>query len=135
MNEVAKKAQQAYDSIQAFQAANQYLRGIGIAIYPPNLPEPKLYVFVDASLSRSQQAVQASHGVAQYCQEHPNTSWRNQTIILKKVRELSRWKAEQVNGRDEYEDHSCFYEPDLKGQLTCVVGLGWEDLAKNFPLL
>jgi hypothetical protein len=80
------------------------------------LPPKKLYVVVDASLSKSQQAVQASHGVAQYVIDediHPSKDrWLNSTLVLLKDRDLDKY----LSSCDSY-----WREPDLDNRVTAVA--------------
>jgi hypothetical protein len=75
----------------------------------------KLYCVVDANLSKSQQGVQAAHGVAQYLMEHPYTKWTNGTLIVLKSYDLSQW--------EEWAE-SVFREPDLDNRITACVAFG-----------
>ena len=94
--------------------------------------EEKLYCLVDSRLSRSQQAVQSAHGVAQWCLEYPY-AWRNGTLVLLKVPEPRQWIL--ANGIRANGKFTQFREPDWDNRVTCVVGMGWEEIAKNLPLL
>ena len=90
----------------------------------------KLYVLVEAGLSPSQQAVQAAHGVAQYCLDHPDTSWRNGTIVLLKVPELEAYVKDHDLGR-----HAVFREPDAGDLLTAVVGMDFKRITRMLPMV
>jgi hypothetical protein len=82
------------------------------------LPPNKLYVVVDASLSKSQQAVQASHGVAEYMLsqsfmgKYRSDGWWNETLILLKDRDLDKYLPDC----DSY-----WREPDLDNMVTAVA--------------
>jgi hypothetical protein len=65
--------------------------------------------------------VQAAHGVAQYCLDHPDTPWRNGTIVLLVVEGLEAYIQGHDLGR-----HSVFREPDAGDLLTAVVGLDFK---------
>jgi peptidyl-tRNA hydrolase len=41
----------------------------------------KLYVLIRKDMSKSQQAVQAGHAVAEYLLKRPNTKWDNGTLV------------------------------------------------------
>ena len=48
--------------------------------------ETKLYVLVRKDLSKSQQAVQGGHAVAEYLLRGPSTAWPNGTLVYLGVR-------------------------------------------------
>ncbi len=77
----------------------------------------KLYVLVRKDLSKSQQAVQAGHAVAEYLLHGPITKWENGTLIYLGVnneQELVDWKM-QLNNYIE------FREPDIGNQITAIA--------------
>lgn len=41
----------------------------------------KVYVLIDEGLSRSQQAVQGGHALAQLLLDHPGLPWQNDTLV------------------------------------------------------
>lgn len=88
----------------------------------------KLYVVVDRGLSNAQKAVQSSHAVAQFLIEHPNTQWKNGTLVLMEYQH-------QKDGRDEVPlvmqyiwapkyKKSVFKEPDLNNKVTAGAFFG-----------
>lgn len=108
----------------------------------------KLYVLVRGDLSRSQQAVQACHAVAEFMiseneiccscgQCSPELRWNNQTIVLIKTRDredLVRWYDEISKFTACY---TGFREPDIGHELTAVAAWGenMSNLLKDLPLL
>jgi hypothetical protein len=86
----------------------------------------KLYVLVDAGLSKSQQAVQSGHAVAEYLLENPNTEWDNGTLVYLKtpILETFLYKAEAI-----------FQEPDLDNKITAIAFLAEEAPLGEFRLL
>jgi len=72
----------------------------------------KLYIIVDSHLSKSQQAVQGAHVVAEYLITNPKTEWNNGTIILLKHSELEILVSEC---------DALFREPDLNNKLTAIA--------------
>jgi peptidyl-tRNA hydrolase len=95
--------------------------------------EQKLYVLVRSDLSKSQQAVQAGHAVAEFCKSEAHRSgwvgrdytnlpwrWTNGTLVYLKVRdecELREWA-------NKIDNHHPFYEPDIGNQMTAFAVLG-----------
>ena len=106
--------------------------------------EQKLYVLIRSDLSKSQQAVQAGHAVAEFCKaefgrhgwvgsEYTNLPWRwtNGTLVYLKVRdedELREW-AKKIDS------HHPFYEPDIGNQMTAFAVLGHQDGFENLRLV
>lgn len=125
-----EKAEKAYQDQLRMQAINQRLRLLGVSF-----PEAKLYCFVRSDLSKSQQGVQAAHGVAQYLLDQHQTSWRNGTLVVLKVLDPEAVTAEARELYGEHAVFSEFREPDLDNQVTCVTGLGWDELARGRVLI
>jgi hypothetical protein len=86
----------------------------------------KLYVIVDATLSKAHRAVQAAHGVAEYCLKYPDTVWRNHTIVMLKDDDINRWVdwAEAV-----------WREPYWDNKVTCCVAFGKDEPSKECDLM
>lgn len=97
------------------------------------MEKSKLYVIVDSKLSKSQQAVQACHVVAEFFIKYsPNDNfsctpstieeyWDGSIILLK------------TNNLEKYLlcAESKFYEPDLNNNLTAIATLENVDEFKN----
>ena len=78
----------------------------------------KMYVLVRDDLSKSQQAVQAGHALAEYLIKKPDTQWSNGTLVYLKVRgeeELYVWKERLKDLAVE------FREPDKNNELTAIA--------------
>lgn len=90
----------------------------------------KLYVLVRKDLSKSQQAIQGGHAVAEYLLRGRLSSWDNGTIIYLAVhdeKDLKSW--------GEIFDIMCawwvsFREPDKNNELTAIAALLDEDEQK-----
>lgn len=127
-----EKAELAYQRQLRTSELNQKLREIGVidegAINRAlGIREnDKLYCVVDASLSKSQQGVQAAHGVAQYLLEHKDTEWTNGTLIILKSYDLQSW--------EEWAE-SVFREPDLENRVTAYVTFGNPEPSKYCSLM
>lgn len=85
----------------------------------------KLYILVDANLSKSQQGVQGGHALAEYllrCE----TDWDNGTLVYLKTYELENYLgiAEAV-----------FREPDLNNHITAIAALDIGMLVKDLSLV
>jgi peptidyl-tRNA hydrolase len=88
---------------------------------------------VRADLSRSQQAVQAGHAVAEWCFRETDRAWdeysrfggsfsmrwENHTLVYLKVRDLKELEDWYKNCREAV----AFYEPDIGGQMTAFCTL------------
>ena len=90
----------------------------------------KMYVLVRNDLSRSQQAVQAGHALAEYLQCKPDTQWNNGTLVYLKVRneqDLLHW----------YNNLDCigFREPDRGNELTALAYPSTGEEFKHLKLL
>jgi hypothetical protein len=90
-----------------------------------------LYVIVRKDLSRSAQAVQAGHALAQFLLEH-KTPWSNGTLVY-----LGAADESHLNSvRESLSEHNMseFKEPDMNNELTAIAVLGGENLnVSSFP--
>jgi hypothetical protein len=85
----------------------------------------KLYVLVRGDLSKSQQAVQAAHAVAELCLFGDRQGWDNGTVVILKVRDLAMlcsWHEDLGNAWKI----SCFYEPDIGNQMTALAFVAYD---------
>ena len=81
----------------------------------------KMYVLVRKDLSRSQQAVQGGHAVAEYLLNNMESTWKNGTLIylaIKNEVELIDWLKILESKSLLY---SIFREPDIGNQITAVA--------------
>lgn len=79
----------------------------------------RLYVLTRKDLSKSQQAVQAGHAVAEYLLKYPSTKWDNGTLIYLGVQdenELIDWYKNIPSKRKVY-----FKEPDRNNEMTAIA--------------
>ena len=85
----------------------------------------KLYVIVSSKLSKSQQAVQAAHVVAQYCIDFPESKWNNSTLVILKDRDPNEYILEA---------DAAFVEPYYNNLVTAVARYG-EDLYPHLRMI
>lgn len=96
----------------------------------------KLFVLTRADLSRSQQAVQSGHAVAEFmfCKGE-TTAWRNGILVYLRVADessLREWIEVFHKNNLPWID---FKEEDLDGALTAVAVTGADSLVKDLQLL
>lgn len=92
---------------------------------------PKLYVLVRADLSKSQQAVQAGHAVAELCLNGCLKEWENGALVYLKVRNeemLREWMK-------KLDAPKAFYEPDRNNEMTAIAWVGYGGPVETLPLL
>ena len=87
----------------------------------------KLYVLVRKDLSKSQQAIQGGHAVAEYLLRGRLLSWDNGTLVY-----LAIHDEEDLKSWGEIFDIMCawwvpFREPDKNNELTAIAVLLDED--------
>ena len=81
----------------------------------------KLYVLVRKDLSKSQQAVQGGHAVAEYLLHGPSTAWPNGTLVYLGVRnetELKFWGTQITKKGYAIVP---FREPDRADEMTAIA--------------
>lgn len=90
----------------------------------------KLYVLVRSDLSKSQQAVQAGHAVAEFLLHYKDTEWNNGTLVYLKSPgdwDLYNWIEGALKERASYMP---FYEPDMDHEITALAILGTGNIPK-----
>lgn len=108
----------------------------------------KLYVLVRGDLSKSQQAVQSCHAVAEFmlwdnripcrCGACPDDlRWENETIVLLKVRNLDHLQEWSGKIRSATRAYNEFNEPDIGNEQTAIAAWGpeLENLLRDLPLV
>ncbi len=83
----------------------------------------KLYVVTRKDLSKSQQAVQAGHALAEYLLMN-DTSWGNGTLVYLKVKDENELYSLTKKLECSKIDCTLFREPDFNWQLTAITSLG-----------
>jgi hypothetical protein len=95
----------------------------------------KMYVLIRSDLSKSQQAVQGGHVVAEYIIQHGNTSWKNGVLVYLIVPyEIDLIKAAERLTEKGHKIVS-FYEPDINEVTAIAIVTDDEDLFKDVLLL
>jgi hypothetical protein len=100
----------------------------------------KMYVIVRSDISKSYQAAQGGHALAQMALDWPETfkEWNNRTIIYLKT---SYEDLQEMASSTVLNDMGCvfsdFWEPDIGDELTAmaVCGVSAENYFKNYKLL
>jgi hypothetical protein len=96
----------------------------------------RLYVLIRGDLTKSQQAVQGGHAVAQFCLTHPEW-WQNEYLIFLKAKDhmdLVIWREKlRAKGAKIAE----FKEPDIGNETTAVAAYGQDvaEMLAHLPLL
>jgi len=95
----------------------------------------KLYVLVRKDLSKSQQAVQAGHAVAEYLLRGPSSSWGNGTLIYLSVK--NEYALKYWLDKLEYMNYNVivFKEPDKNNEITAIATECDEKVVENLRLL
>ena len=97
----------------------------------------RLYVLVRKDLSKSQQAVQGGHAVAQFVMEHPDTAvndWDGVLVYLgvNDVKELETWLGSVSRSEVPF---SYFLDPDLDIPFTAFAAVSSGEEFKELKLL
>jgi hypothetical protein len=95
----------------------------------------KMYVLIRKDLSKSQQAVQGGHAVAEYLLNYKDIIWNNGTLVYLAIRneiDLKEW--ERKFGQLSL-NYSSFYEPDINNQITAIAIVTGDHLFKDEILL
>lgn len=95
----------------------------------------KLYVVVRKDLSKSQQAVQGGHALAEYVLRNRDTDWNNGTLVYLGVRDESELKS--LTTKLDYSKicHTTFREPDIGDEITAIASLGNNEHFKRMCLI
>ncbi len=94
----------------------------------------KLYILVDKTLTKEQQAVQACHASIQFAKGYPE--WEHQSLVLLGVdgeRELEDWQDFLSHQNGTRVMH--FREPYWDNRLTALACHGVDQYVKNLSLL
>ena len=94
---------------------------------------PKLFVLIDKRLSRSQQAVQACHAVAEFAKAYPD--WIHRSMVLLAVDGRDRLEHEWLNDKLVGFRHAAFREPYYDNHVTAIACHGCDELIKELKLL
>lgn len=92
---------------------------------------PKLFILIDKRLSRSQQAVQACHAMAEFAKAYPE--WEHRSLVLLGVdgsENLDAWMS-----RLEGMKRMAFKEPYYQNRTTAVACHGCDELVQELKLL
>lgn len=88
----------------------------------------KLYVLIRSDLSKSQQAVQGGHAVAEFLLSYPNTEWENGILVyLKSPGDWDLYNKLELAAKKQV-PYMAFYEPDLNDEITALAVLGTGDI-------
>jgi len=86
----------------------------------------RLYVLVRSDLTKSQQAVQSAHAVAQFMVENPLHEWKNSYLIMLRSKNLHAWVPEA---------DTVWREPDINNEITSLAFYEGGDRFKDLRLL
>ena len=95
----------------------------------------KLYVVVRKDLTKSQQAVQAGHALAEYILLNKELYWNNGTLVYLGIRNENDLKMLMGNLDNKNIHYTYFQEPDIGHELTAIASLGNNECFNNMNLL
>jgi len=96
------------------------------------MPKDKaIYVIIRKDLSKSQQAVQGGHALAQLLLDN-QTTWNNGTLVYLNVKSKNNLEEVYETLKSKNEVVSKFEEPDLFNEMTAIAVLS-ESLISKFP--
>ena len=85
----------------------------------------KLYVLVRKDLTKSQQAVQAGHAVAEWLLRSPESSkWENSTLVYLGVKNKKHLQHRMVELEEKEKPFIGFKEPYYDNEVTAIATLG-----------
>ena len=94
----------------------------------------KMYVLVRKDLTKTQQAVQGGHALAQFLLNH-QSNWENGTLIYLGVKgeiQLMNWIGKL---EEKQIDTAVWREPDMANEITAVAAYSEEDVFRNLNCL
>ena len=94
----------------------------------------KLYIVTRKDLSKSQQAVQAGHALAEFILNR-NTEWDNGTLVYLQVSDENELKRLLLSLESSNIDYVKFREPDRDNEITAIASLGSNKFFKKLNLL
>lgn len=80
----------------------------------------KLYIIVRKDLTKSQQAVQAGHALAEFLLHGQSTRWNNGTLVYLGVKDLFHLEKIKRRFTDENIYFVEFNEPDMNNETTAI---------------
>ena len=95
----------------------------------------KLYVVVRKDLSKSQQAVQGGHALAEYVLRNRDDDWDNGTLVYLGIRDENELISLTKKLECDRIRHISFREPDIGDQMTAIASLGNNDHFKDMRLI
>lgn len=101
----------------------------------------KLYILIRSDISPEQQAVQAGHAVAMFCQQYPGIAWRNGKLIYLAVRDhdsIEFWQRVMIAMRTTENLMGVWRDPDYYGTQEValfVYGPDAETILRDLPLM
>ncbi len=96
--------------------------------------ENKLYIITRKDLTKSQQAVQAGHALAEFLLKN-KTDWANGTLVYLSVPNIDILKHLTLKLKQDNISYTKFVEPDFGNELTAIASLGTNKYFKQLSLL